>query len=158
VAPPFGRPITLASWCEWCAFSPRSPAPTPANAAGKIPFARPTSPSWHTGCSLLPAAPPPGCVRPARKEPSVAHLFHPIDNVPAVAQRNTEAIAQLEQEFPRQRSALDRASDAISAFVGSIQFVLAHAAFFALWILLNLGALGLRPFDPYPFVFLNLVL
>jgi uncharacterized membrane protein len=61
-------------------------------------------------------------------------------------------------EFRRQRSRLDRASDTISAFVGSIQFVIAHAVAIFAWVILNVGLLWLRPFDPYPFVFLNLVL
>jgi uncharacterized membrane protein len=82
----------------------------------------------------------------------------PSDKIPALTQRNIESIAQLEQEFRRQRTSLDRASDAISAFVGSIQFVVAHALAIAAWVALNIGLLWLRPFDPYPFVFLNLVL
>src|SRR5262245_4043154 len=94
-----------------------------------------------------------------RSNPMAASTPSPGDKVPGVTQRNIEAIAQLEQDFIRRRSLLDRASDAISAFVGSIQFVIAHAVILALWVLLNVGALsGLKPFDPYPFVFLNLVL
>jgi uncharacterized membrane protein len=82
----------------------------------------------------------------------------PAEKIPGLTQRNIEAIAQLEQEFRRQRTSLDRASDAISAFVGSIQFVIAHALGIAAWVALNIGLLWLRAFDPYPFVFLNLVL
>jgi uncharacterized membrane protein len=82
----------------------------------------------------------------------------PSDRIPGLTQRNIEAIAQLEQEFRQQRSRLDRGSDAISAFVGSIQFVIAHAVGLAAWVALNIGLVWLRPFDPYPFVFLNLVL
>jgi len=90
----------------------------------------------------------------------VEHLFQQASNkVPGVAQRNIDAIAQLEQEFTRQRSTLDRVSDGISSFVGSVQFVLAHAVAFLIWILLNAGIVpGLPAFDPYPFTFLNLVL
>jgi uncharacterized membrane protein len=83
----------------------------------------------------------------------------PAEKVPAVAQRNIEAIAQLEQEMLRQRTGLDRVSDAISAFVGSIQFVIAHAIGIFAWMVLNAVLLYWQSaFDPYPFVFLNLVL
>jgi len=79
--------------------------------------------------------------------------------VPAVVRQNIDSITQLEQEFARQRSSLDRVSDAITGFVGSIHFVLAHVVFFAAWIVLNApGVLGTRAFDPYPYVFLNFVL
>ena len=82
----------------------------------------------------------------------------PGDKIPGLTHRNIESIAQLEQEFKRQRSRLDRVSDAISSFVGSIQLVIAHALGLVVWVALNVGLLWLRPFDPYPFVFLNLVL
>lgn len=81
----------------------------------------------------------------------------PRDKVPGVTRRNIEAVAQLEQELDRQRSRLDRVSDAITAFVGSVQFVAAHAALLLLWVVVNL-LLGPAAFDGYPFVFLNLVL
>jgi uncharacterized membrane protein len=71
--------------------------------------------------------------------------------------KNIESVAQLEQEFDRQRSPLDRVSDAITAFAGSIRFVIAHAVLFTAWIVLNTDwVLGPRAFDPYPFQFLNL--
>lgn len=79
------------------------------------------------------------------------------DRVPGVTQRNIEAVAQLEQELARQRTRLDRVSDAITAFVGSLPFVVCHAGLILLWVVVNL-ALGPAAFDGYPFVFLNLVL
>jgi uncharacterized membrane protein len=82
----------------------------------------------------------------------------PGDKVPGVTQRNIEAVTQLEQEFSRQRTLLDRVSDRISAFVGSVQFVLAHAGLILAWVLLNTALPAASRFDPYPFVFLNLVL
>src|SRR5262245_48820089 len=72
---------------------------------------------------------------------------------------NISSIAQLEQEFAARRSELDRLSDAITTFVGSVQFILAHMIFFALWVMLNTSwVLGEYSFDPYPYVFLNFVL
>ncbi len=72
--------------------------------------------------------------------------------------QNIESVAQLEQEFRRQRTPLDRISDTITAFAGSIRFVIAHVVLFSSWILLNIDwVLGNWAFDPYPFQFLNLV-
>jgi uncharacterized membrane protein len=79
--------------------------------------------------------------------------------VPPIVQDNIETIAQLEQRYARQRTRLDRISDAITTFAGSLQFILAHVVFFSCWVLVNSRwGLGERAFDPYPFVFLNFVL
>jgi uncharacterized membrane protein len=79
--------------------------------------------------------------------------------VPPVIRSNISSVAQLDEEFARRRSTLDRVSDAITGFVGSIEFVLAHAAVLLAWVLLNASwALGEHAFDPYPYQFLNLVL
>jgi uncharacterized membrane protein len=76
--------------------------------------------------------------------------------VPGVA-KNIERIMLLEEEFLRRRSGVDRLSDSISRFAGSIVFVAAHVLFFAAWIAVNIGVVpGLGPFDRYPFNFLNL--
>jgi uncharacterized membrane protein len=91
--------------------------------------------------------------------PVQAPESQPADKIPAIARRNIEAVVRLEQEVLLRRSRLDRASDAISAFVGSIRFVLAHALAIAAWVAVNAGAVpGVLPFDPYPFALLNLTL
>lgn len=82
----------------------------------------------------------------------------PGDKVPGITQRNIEAVALLEQELSRQRTRLERISDRVTAFVGSIQFVVAHAALVLAWVVLNAVLATRAAFDPYPFVFLNLVL
>jgi uncharacterized membrane protein len=52
----------------------------------------------------------------------------------------------------------DRASDRITAFAGSLRFVYIHAAWFAVWIAVNVGALGAaRKFDPFPFGLLTMI-
>lgn len=82
----------------------------------------------------------------------------PGDKMPGVTQRNIEAIAQLEQEFSRQRTLVDRVSDRITGFVGSVQFVLAHGCVILAWVLFNSLLPRGAAFDPYPFNFLNLTL
>jgi uncharacterized membrane protein len=78
--------------------------------------------------------------------------------LPAVAQKNIESIAQIEQEYLAQRTPLDRVSDAITRFVGSMGFIIGHAIFFTVWMTIGtLTLFGMPPFDPYPWQFLNLV-
>jgi CRP/FNR family cyclic AMP-dependent transcriptional regulator len=52
----------------------------------------------------------------------------------------------------------DRAADLIAEFGGSWKFIIAFVVFLNLWMLLNTWRLMHNGFDPYPFVFLNLVL
>jgi uncharacterized membrane protein len=78
---------------------------------------------------------------------------------PDPVEKNVNSLARLEQELANRRTPLDRVSDAISRFTGSIQFIIAHVLFFAVWMGANTALLlGQNAFDPYPFVFLNLVL
>ena len=51
-----------------------------------------------------------------------------------------------------------RLADAIARVGGSWTFILASIAFLLFWIMANVWLLGRETFDPYPFVFLNLVL
>lgn len=50
-----------------------------------------------------------------------------------------------------------RMADKVASFGGSWTFIGLFALFLLVWSLLNLWWL-LRPFDPYPFIFLNLIL
>jgi uncharacterized membrane protein len=51
-----------------------------------------------------------------------------------------------------------RLSDRISAFGGSWKFILSFASVLVLWVVVNSVVLAARPFDPYPYIFLNLIL
>lgn len=50
-----------------------------------------------------------------------------------------------------------RASDKLAEFAGSWFFIIAFTLFLIIWILINIYFLK-NPFDPYPFIMLNLVL
>lgn len=52
----------------------------------------------------------------------------------------------------------DRLADSIARLGGSWGFITGFMAFLALWALLNVWFLAGKAFDPYPFVFLNLIL
>ena len=51
-----------------------------------------------------------------------------------------------------------RLADRVAAIGGSWGFIIAFSAFLVAWALLNTLALGARAFDPFPFIFLNLML
>ena len=64
------------------------------------------------------------------------------------------------KEFSDRRTLGQRASDVIAAFGGSWTFILLFAAWLATWAVLNTEILGPlnEAFDPYPYIFLNLIL
>jgi uncharacterized membrane protein len=74
------------------------------------------------------------------------------------AKKNVRTIARLENAMLHHRSATARISDVVCRKAGSGTFILIHIAWFAAWILINLGAVpAIQPFDPYPFTFLTMV-
>lgn len=71
--------------------------------------------------------------------------------------KNIETVVRLEQEAVKQRSLGERISDAFTRFMGSMTFVVLHLVLFAVWFVVNLGWTPLRPFDPFPFGILTLI-
>ena len=55
------------------------------------------------------------------------------------------------------RTLIQRIADLLIRLASSPAFLVVHLLWFSFWILWNTGELGLRPFDPYPFGFLTLV-
>jgi len=74
-----------------------------------------------------------------------------------VVERNIRTIIQLRLQAARARSVQDRIADAITDFSGSTAFVYLHIAWFGVWMLPNTGRLGVRPFDPFPYGLLTMV-
>jgi uncharacterized membrane protein len=71
---------------------------------------------------------------------------------------NIQEIADLEAEHLNQRTLSERIGDHLAALAGSGGFALLHVFWFAGWIVVNLGSIpGLRPFDPYPFSLLTMI-
>jgi uncharacterized membrane protein len=73
------------------------------------------------------------------------------------ARKNIDAIVRLEQESVRGRSLGERFSDSFTRVMGSMSFVVFHLLLFAVWFGVNLGWTPLRPFDPFPFGILTLI-
>ncbi|MFZ5974170.1 MAG: DUF1003 domain-containing protein [Bacillota bacterium] len=51
----------------------------------------------------------------------------------------------------------DRMADKLAAFAGSWKFIIGFTCVLALWIIVNVYLMS-KPYDPYPFILLNLVL
>jgi uncharacterized membrane protein len=62
------------------------------------------------------------------------------------------------ERYCKEASLGDRVADAIARVGGSWSFIIGFLVFLAIWTLANAWMLGRDTFDPYPFVFLNLVL
>ncbi len=61
-------------------------------------------------------------------------------------------------EFERKLTFGGRVADKVASFGGSWTFIMIFGAVLLLWIAVNSFILVQRPFDPYPFILLNLVL
>ncbi len=62
------------------------------------------------------------------------------------------------QSLRAQETLAERVADAVARLGGSWAFIGLFVGFLLAWILFNYLVLGSRAFDPYPFVFLNLLL
>jgi uncharacterized membrane protein len=67
-------------------------------------------------------------------------------------------VDNLNEQFEENLSYGDRLADKIAFFGGSWKFIILFCTILVAWICLNIFFLGQRPFDPYPFILLNLVL
>jgi uncharacterized membrane protein len=66
------------------------------------------------------------------------------------------AVRNVNAEIQQKQTPVERLTDWIAAFSGSIYFLLLHVVWFALWIGLNV-AFESDPFDPFPFGLLTMV-
>jgi uncharacterized membrane protein len=67
----------------------------------------------------------------------------------------TQILLQSQDKEP---SLADRLSDKVAEFGGSWAFIITFFTILVGWIILNTVILVQRPFDPYPFILLNLIL
>ena len=84
--------------------------------------------------------------------------FSELDRKVAESIANQETIAEnVEEEFEQQRTVGERLSDGLATFGGSWAFLISFGLVLAAWIAINV-VVGMRAFDPYPFILLNLLL
>jgi CRP/FNR family cyclic AMP-dependent transcriptional regulator len=68
------------------------------------------------------------------------------------------ATRNVNEEEASQLTFADRAADVIAEFGGSWKFIIFSIALFILWVGMNTFLLTRKPFDPFPFILLNLAL
>jgi uncharacterized membrane protein len=66
--------------------------------------------------------------------------------------------SNIDEEFEGDWTIGERLADRVATFGGSWSFLIIFALFLCVWVALNSLVLFWRPVDPYPFIFLNLVL
>lgn len=87
------------------------------------------------------------------------------DDISSVERQVVEAITgnkilseDIEPILENQLTIGQRAADKIAEFGGSWKFIIAFFVVLITWIGMNAWFLGQKPFDPYPFILLNLIL
>src|SRR5918992_1093258 len=67
------------------------------------------------------------------------------------------AFGAIKAQHAANRTVMQTLADRLNDLASSPRFLAVHAVWFTLWIFWNVGAFGLRPFDPFPFGLLTLV-
>ncbi len=79
--------------------------------------------------------------------------------VSRAVERNIRTVAAVEANHEENKTALDRIVSAISTFAGSKGSIALHIVGFVSWLLINTGHIhAIKPFDPYPFSLLSVVI
>lgn len=84
-------------------------------------------------------------------------MHRPATDPPSAVLENIRSVLEMQRHLEEQRSLTERIADLIGGFSGSISFVLLHAVFFTAWFLVNTLPLGIRHFDPFPFILLAMI-
>ena len=64
----------------------------------------------------------------------------------------------IEPEIEKDLTFGERIADKIAEFGGSWTFIISFFSFLLIWMCINIWVLASKPFDPYPFILLNLIL
>lgn len=108
----------------------------------------PAAASFITGFALT--APP----TTFSTSPLVTGKVWAADYDPPTPANLTTAVSDMQTAFTDG----ERISDKVAEFGGSWRFLIVFTGIIGVWIAINTVAVLWRPFDPYPFIFLNLVL
>ena len=73
-------------------------------------------------------------------------------------QRHEILSSDVDAEFTKERTFGEKLADRLAAFGGSWTFIIIFFVILLVWIAVNSFLLLKKPFDPYPFILLNLVL
>lgn len=68
-----------------------------------------------------------------------------------------EAIQSIKKQEDSRRSAVDKFADRLTELFGTTSFLIGNVVIFVLWIGANSKLFGFKPFDPFPFNLLTMV-
>ena len=74
-----------------------------------------------------------------------------------VVENNIRTLLRLRAQRSRERNVQDRMADGITYLSGRMSFVYFHVLWFAAWIGVNTGQIGIKVFDPYPYGLLTMI-
>src|SRR5579883_3466235 len=77
---------------------------------------------------------------------------------PAPMSHDGHAVHDVNALFDERMTLGQRAADAVARRLGSWRFLIIQSCVLAAWIVFNIAEIVFKPFDPYPFILLNLVL
>jgi uncharacterized membrane protein len=76
---------------------------------------------------------------------------------PSKISRKRHIVKSFAAKLNQQRTGEEKVADFFTKFFGSLTFALIHLAWFIIWIVWNMGWINLKPFDPYPFGLLTMI-
>jgi len=83
----------------------------------------------------------------------------PENPIPPYVHEHIDAVIEAEQAVQRSRSWSEVVYEWVGGFIGTLSFVVIQVLGILLWVAINAGfAPPLRPFDPFPFPMLSLIL
>ena len=82
-----------------------------------------------------------------------------IDRGVMEAIKNNSILSEnIQEEIEADLTFGQKLADKVAVFGGSWTFILTFFSFIIIWILINIWFLAIKPFDPFPFILLNLIL
>lgn len=73
-------------------------------------------------------------------------------------QDNSIVSENIQEEIEGDLTLGQRVADKVASFGGSWTFILSFFGFLLIWMAINIWVLATKPFDPFPFILLNLIL
>lgn len=90
------------------------------------------------------------------KEIKQQQASEPSSDIAGIINRNIKALVARRLKDENNKPLEEKIADSITRFTGNMAFVYTHVVVFGVWVILNLGWFGIKPFDP-SFVALQLI-
>lgn len=87
----------------------------------------------------------------------------PTNGIPTLQERRARvaehsiAVRSIKAQHAASASTIEHISDQVAKYAGSTGFLIFHVLWFGVWIPWNIGLMPFRPFDPFPFGLLTML-